>query len=155
MSDKHSQHKSKYTADRMIPGAFEGETVTRRRFMTGTAHTAGGIAAAAFALPVMKRRRVTVSPSKAPGIIRSAVYLDLCWECLSDTDREQYRGAIQGVPGVAGALVRIASIAAGAPAATSSFARRCCSLEPHPTARAPAVRSHPPARRQRPLGRGR
>ncbi|HEY1450019.1 MAG TPA: Rieske (2Fe-2S) protein [Solirubrobacteraceae bacterium] len=53
MSDKHSKHKSKYTADRMIPGAFEGETVTRRRFMTGTAHTAGGIAAAAFALPAL------------------------------------------------------------------------------------------------------
>ena len=53
MSDKHSQHKSKYTADRLIPGAFDGETVTRRRFMTGTAHTAGGIAAAAFALPAL------------------------------------------------------------------------------------------------------
>jgi Rieske Fe-S protein len=53
VSDKHSQHKSKYTADRMIPGAFEGETVTRRRFMTGSAHTAGGIAAAAFALPAL------------------------------------------------------------------------------------------------------
>jgi menaquinol-cytochrome c reductase iron-sulfur subunit len=53
VSDKHSQHKSKYTADRMIPGAFEGETVTRRRFMTGTAHTAGGIAAAAFTLPAL------------------------------------------------------------------------------------------------------
>lgn len=53
MSDKHAKHKSKYTADRMIPGAFEGETVTRRRFMTGTAHTAGGVAAAAFALPAL------------------------------------------------------------------------------------------------------
>ncbi len=53
MSDKHSKHKSKYTADRMIPGAFEGETVTRRRFMTGTAHTAGAIAAGAFALPAL------------------------------------------------------------------------------------------------------
>jgi menaquinol-cytochrome c reductase iron-sulfur subunit len=53
VSDKHSQHKSKYTADRLIPGAFEGETVTRRRFMTGSAHTAGGIAAAAFALPAL------------------------------------------------------------------------------------------------------
>jgi Rieske Fe-S protein len=53
VSDKHAKHKSKYTADRMIPGAFEGETVTRRRFMTGTAHTAGGIAAAAFALPAL------------------------------------------------------------------------------------------------------
>ena len=53
MSDKHSKHKSKYTADRMIPGAFEGETVTRRRFMTGTAHTAGAIAAGAFTLPAL------------------------------------------------------------------------------------------------------
>jgi menaquinol-cytochrome c reductase iron-sulfur subunit len=53
VSDKHAKHKSKYTADRMIPGAFEGETVTRRRFMTGTAHTAGAISAAAFALPAL------------------------------------------------------------------------------------------------------
>jgi Rieske Fe-S protein len=53
VSDKHTKHKSKYTLDRQIPGAFEGETVTRRRFMTGTAHTAGGIAAAAFTLPAL------------------------------------------------------------------------------------------------------
>ena len=53
MSDKHEKHKSKYTLDRQIPGAFEGETITRRRFMTGTAHTAGGIAAAAFTLPAL------------------------------------------------------------------------------------------------------
>ena len=53
MSDKHAKHKSKYTLDRQIPGAFEGETITRRRFMTGTAHTAGGIAAAAFTLPAL------------------------------------------------------------------------------------------------------
>ena len=45
--------KSKYTADRNIPGAFEGETVTRRRFMTGTAHTAGAISASAFLLPAL------------------------------------------------------------------------------------------------------
>jgi Rieske Fe-S protein len=51
--DKRKQTKSKYTVDRQIPGAFEGETVTRRRFMTGTAHTAGGIAAAAFTLPAL------------------------------------------------------------------------------------------------------
>jgi menaquinol-cytochrome c reductase iron-sulfur subunit len=43
--------KSKYTSDREIPGAFEGETVTRRRFMTLTAHGAGAAAAAAFTLP--------------------------------------------------------------------------------------------------------
>jgi menaquinol-cytochrome c reductase iron-sulfur subunit len=53
VSDKHAKHKSKYTLDRRIPGAFEGETITRRRFMTGTAHTAGGIAAAAFTLPAL------------------------------------------------------------------------------------------------------
>ena len=45
--------KSKYTADRNIPGAFEGETVTRRRFMTLTAHGAGAVAAAAFTLPAL------------------------------------------------------------------------------------------------------
>jgi Rieske Fe-S protein len=47
------QQKSKYTTDRMIPGAFEGETVTRRRFMTGVVHGAGAIAAGAFALPAI------------------------------------------------------------------------------------------------------
>ena len=47
------QTKSKYTADRLIPGAFEGETVTRRRFMTGSAHTAGAVAASAFLLPAL------------------------------------------------------------------------------------------------------
>jgi quinol---cytochrome c reductase iron-sulfur subunit, bacillus type len=53
VSDKRAKHKSKYTLDRGIPGAFEGETVTRRRFMTGTAHTAGAIAASSFALPAL------------------------------------------------------------------------------------------------------
>jgi quinol---cytochrome c reductase iron-sulfur subunit, bacillus type len=50
---KHSKHASRYTLDRQIPGAFEGETVTRRRFMTGTTHAAGAIAAASFALPAL------------------------------------------------------------------------------------------------------
>ena len=36
-----------------MPGAFEGETVTRRMFMNVTAQTAGGIAAAAFTLPAL------------------------------------------------------------------------------------------------------
>jgi menaquinol-cytochrome c reductase iron-sulfur subunit len=45
--------KSRYTADRDMPGAFEGETVTRRGFMTGTVLAAGGIATAAFALPAL------------------------------------------------------------------------------------------------------
>ena len=45
--------KSKYTVDRQIPGAFEGETVNRRRFMTGSAHVAGAVAASAFLLPAL------------------------------------------------------------------------------------------------------
>ncbi len=45
--------KPKTTAEAQIPGAFEGETVSRRRFMTGTVHAAGGIAAAAFTLPAV------------------------------------------------------------------------------------------------------
>jgi len=45
--------KSKYTADRNIPGAFEGETITRRRLMTLTAHGAGAAATMAFTLPVL------------------------------------------------------------------------------------------------------
>src|SRR5437764_6386126 len=52
VADKHAK-TSKYTADRNMPGAVEGETITRRRFMTGTAHTAGAIAAGAFTLPAL------------------------------------------------------------------------------------------------------
>jgi Rieske Fe-S protein len=47
------QAKSKYTVDRRIPGAFEGETVTRRRFMVGTAHATGAIATSAILLPAL------------------------------------------------------------------------------------------------------
>ena len=40
MASARREPKSKYTAERNIPGAFEGETVTRRRFMTLTANGA-------------------------------------------------------------------------------------------------------------------
>ena len=53
MANPRRVPKSKYTLDRGIPGAFEGETVTRRRFMTLSAHGAGAIAASAFALPAL------------------------------------------------------------------------------------------------------
>jgi len=53
VSDPRTTPKSKYTADRAMPGAFEGETVTRRRFMTLTTHGAGAIAVSAFALPTL------------------------------------------------------------------------------------------------------
>jgi menaquinol-cytochrome c reductase iron-sulfur subunit len=36
-----------------MPGAFEGETVNRRRFMTATVHGAGALTAAAFTLPAL------------------------------------------------------------------------------------------------------
>jgi Rieske Fe-S protein len=52
VADRH-RHKSKYTADRNIPGAFEGETVTRRRFMDVTANAAGAVAVAGFTLPAL------------------------------------------------------------------------------------------------------
>ena len=45
--------KSKYTEDRGIPGAYEGETLTRRRFMVGAANGAGIVATAAIALPAL------------------------------------------------------------------------------------------------------
>jgi quinol---cytochrome c reductase iron-sulfur subunit, bacillus type len=53
VADRRAKQSSKYTLDRGIPGAFEGETITRRRFMTGTAHGAGAVAASAFALPAL------------------------------------------------------------------------------------------------------
>lgn len=53
MPDRRTKRQSRYTTDERIAGAFEGETVTRRRFMTGVAHSAGGIATAAFALPAL------------------------------------------------------------------------------------------------------
>jgi Rieske Fe-S protein len=53
LPDRHKEVKSKYTLDRNMPGAFEGETVTRRRMMTAAVHGAGGIAAAAFTLPAL------------------------------------------------------------------------------------------------------
>lgn len=53
MPDPRQPKKSPYTADRGVPGAFEGETVTRRRFMVGTVHGAGAVAAMAFTLPAL------------------------------------------------------------------------------------------------------
>ena len=53
MPSPRKEPKPKYTADRLMPGAFEGETVTRRRFMTLTAHGAGAVAAASFTLPAL------------------------------------------------------------------------------------------------------
>ncbi|HET6865813.1 MAG TPA: Rieske (2Fe-2S) protein [Solirubrobacteraceae bacterium] len=53
MPNRRRQTKSKYTLDRNIPGAFEGETVTRRTFMNIGANGVGAVAAAAFTLPAL------------------------------------------------------------------------------------------------------
>src|SRR5262249_40655663 len=53
MAAPRKKRKSPYTADRNIPGAFEGETVTRRTLMTGGALAVGGLATAAIALPAL------------------------------------------------------------------------------------------------------
>ena len=45
--------RGRTTEARGFPGAFEGETVTRRRFMAGTAVTAGAVAGAAISLPAL------------------------------------------------------------------------------------------------------
>ncbi len=56
MADKpsdNSERKPRYTMDEGTAGAFEGETVTRRRFMTGSAMAVGGVATSAFLLPAL------------------------------------------------------------------------------------------------------
>jgi Rieske Fe-S protein len=45
--------KPRLASERLIPGSFEGETVTRRRVISGAAQSMGAIAAAAFALPAL------------------------------------------------------------------------------------------------------
>src|SRR5207302_4910071 len=100
----------------------------------GSVKAPAAIAPAVWALPVMKRRRVIVSPSKAPGIKRSAVYLDVYLVRLSATAFEQYRGVDQLAAASSRALVRIASRAPGAPSRTSCLALRWGSLAPQPTA---------------------
>jgi Rieske Fe-S protein len=51
--DRRKPPKSKYTADRNMPGSFEGETYTRRTFMNITTQGAGLIAVATFTLPAL------------------------------------------------------------------------------------------------------
>ena len=54
-------------------------------------------APAPCAVPVMKRRRVTVSPSKAPGMPRSAVYLDLLGLRVGANDAPRDRASAKDI----------------------------------------------------------
>jgi Rieske Fe-S protein len=47
------RRRTRLTEDAGMPGAFDGETVTRRRFMNGAATAAGAVATAAFTLPAL------------------------------------------------------------------------------------------------------
>src|SRR5436305_9587849 len=51
-------------------------TGARAKPSAGSVNAAAATAPAPFAAPTMNRRRVTVSPSYAPGMLRSAVYLE-------------------------------------------------------------------------------
>ena len=83
MPDRHLQSKSKSTTDRQMPGAFDGETVTRRRFMTGTAHIAGAVAMSAIALPsigfalgpIFEEKEVEWQPVGAPTAFSDEEYI--------------------------------------------------------------------------------
>ena len=44
---------TRYTTDEGLPGSFEGETISRRRFMNVSANAAGAVAVAAFTLPAL------------------------------------------------------------------------------------------------------
>ncbi|GAC1315901.1 MAG: hypothetical protein NVSMB25_00640 [Thermoleophilaceae bacterium] len=52
-SKRPHNKRSPYTKDRGLAGAFDGETITRRRLISGGALAAGGIATSAFALPAL------------------------------------------------------------------------------------------------------
>jgi Rieske Fe-S protein len=53
LADDKSKRKSPYAADRGLPAAYEGETVTRRRLFEAGAQGAGAVAVAAIALPAL------------------------------------------------------------------------------------------------------
>jgi menaquinol-cytochrome c reductase iron-sulfur subunit len=53
VADPSKKKRSPYTKDRGVLGAFEGETITRRRFVTGGALAAGGVATMAIGLPAL------------------------------------------------------------------------------------------------------
>ncbi|MFT4036297.1 MAG: ubiquinol-cytochrome c reductase iron-sulfur subunit [Patulibacter sp.] len=78
-----SKLKSPYTEDRKIPGAFEGETVTRRRLMNLAANGGGGIAVGMIALPALgfalgpnfKKEEVRWEPVGTTGEFSDSTYV--------------------------------------------------------------------------------
>jgi menaquinol-cytochrome c reductase iron-sulfur subunit len=89
--------KSRYTEGRGIAAAYEGETVTRRRLMEGTALTMGGIATAAFGLPAL-------------GFALGPVFEDTEREVWQDVGRESEFDDVQYVPRVINTLAEVAEV---------------------------------------------
>jgi menaquinol-cytochrome c reductase iron-sulfur subunit len=89
--------KSRYTEGRGIAAAYEGETVTRRRLMEGTALTMGGIATAAFGLPAL-------------GFALGPVFEDTEREVWQDVGRESEFDDVQYVPRVINTLAEVGEV---------------------------------------------
>jgi menaquinol-cytochrome c reductase iron-sulfur subunit len=81
------------TYERLVPGAFDGETITRRRLMTGTAHGMGAIAAAAVGLPVL-------GFAFGPVFARSPDRWEVVGVASEFDDREFSRRVLTSSPGI-------------------------------------------------------
>jgi hypothetical protein len=75
LGDVGGRRKSSGGADRRQRCSCFSNTGPRAKPSAGSTKAETATAPATLTVPVMNRRRVTVSPSKAPGIPRSAVYL--------------------------------------------------------------------------------
>ena len=80
------------SSQRILPGSKIGPSA---KPSAGRVNAEAAMAPAVCAVPVMNRRRVTVSPSKAPGIRRSRVYLDFFGFRRSAMERRGASAAIQ------------------------------------------------------------
>src|SRR5438874_6231110 len=103
------------------PTAFHGwstfsKTGPRAKASAGRTKADAATAPATFADPTMKRRRVTVSPSYAPGISRSAVYFDLGSLRSAILGAERYRAASLRWPAARG-FMEVSAAAPGRPRA--------------------------------------
>ncbi len=67
MADTSTKKRSPYAGDRGLPGAYDGETVTRRRLFEVGSLAAGGVAGAAIGLPVLGFAFGPILTDQTPG----------------------------------------------------------------------------------------
>ena len=117
----------------------------------GSANAETAIAPAPWAVRVMNRRRVTVSPSNAPGIPRSRVYLllgSLRPSAMREENNIDAERVGTGTPSGgqrAGAAARSAAAAPASPARAAALAAPSSGPLPCPTAATPAAQMAPGA----------